>query len=111
MLDDPEVAEHLARQPEPKGAARPSLEQFTPEVAVLHVIADRLGDLQAGQVWAATSGKKTPKVTPLPRPMTGVERARQALARHQADALMDDFKAAQRRWAEARGGGRDAGSG
>lgn len=110
MLDDPEVAEYLAQQPEPKGAARPSLEHFTPELAVLYVIADRLGDLQAGQVWAATEGKKTPKVTPLPRPVTGVERIRREHAKRQAESLIDDFKAAQQRWQQTRGGERGAGS-
>jgi hypothetical protein len=103
MLDDPEVAEELAKQPEPKGPGRPRLSEFDTHTALLTDILDRLGDVFAAVV--ATGGNKPPTIKPAPRPLTGVAKARERrdLERHRD--LVAEVKEAQERYARNHEGG------
>lgn len=96
MLDDPEVADELAKRPEPKGQPRPSLFEFGPEVALLTDIKDRLGEVVAAVMVAGR--QKPPKIPQSPRPTTGVEKARRRIEDRQFDLLTAEFRAAQERW-------------
>jgi len=49
-----------------------SLAEYTPEVAALYSVIDRLGDVCAGLV--GLGGKKPNKVRPVPRPKSAFER-------------------------------------
>lgn len=101
VLDDPEVAAALVAAPAPAGPPpAPSLVEFSTEVALLTVIADRLGDVTAQLV--ASAGHKPPRIPQLPRPVTGVDRARAAMDRMRHESLVDEVKEAQARWAATR---------
>lgn len=97
VLDDPEVAERLAAQPEPKGQPRPSLYEFGPEVALLTDIKDRLGEVIAAVMVAGR--QKPPKIPQSPRPTTGVAKARRRMEDRQFELLTAEFRAAQERFA------------
>ena len=97
MLDDPEVAEALANQPEANGPPQPpGLQEFTPVVAVLADMRDLLQLVHSDLL--ASGGVKPPPFTPAPRPVTGVQRARARVERARHDELVDEVKAAQERW-------------
>lgn len=98
QLNDPDVAEWIAAQPEKPGSGRPALRDFTPEVASLYDVVDRLGEVVAAII--ASAGGKPPAVTPLPRPRTGIEKARARKARERHLSLVEEVKQAQERWAE-----------
>jgi hypothetical protein len=100
MLDDPEVAEELAKQPEAKEPGRPRLSEFDTHTALLTDILDRLGDVFAAVI--VTSGGRQPKVKPAPRPLTGVARFREQAARQKHLALVAEVEAARER--ERKGG-------
>lgn len=102
VLDDPEVAEQLAAQPEPKGQPRPALSEFGPEVALLTDIKDRLAEVIAAVI-STVPGSKPPKIPQSPRPTTGVAKARKRLEDRQFAALEAEFLAAQERWAQNQG--------
>lgn len=100
MLDDPDVAERLATAAESTQPGHPALSEFTPEIALLTVIGDRLGEVISGLV--ALGNNKPPRVAPLPRPVTGVERARARLSEERHRSLVSEVEAAQERWRQAR---------
>lgn len=102
MLNDPEVAAHIAAQPEPTGPGRPDWVDYTPERAALDNILDRLGEVVAA-VYAAQGGKP-PRIPAVPRPMTEVHRVKARLERQHHDDLVAEVKAAQERWAQSREG-------
>lgn len=54
------------------GQARVSLAEFTPEVAALYDVVDRLGDVCSGLV--GLGGKKPRPVRPVPRPKSAFQR-------------------------------------
>ena len=106
MLDDPEVAEVLALQPQADGPPRPpGLQEFTPVVAALTDVRDLLQLVHRDLL--ASGGVKPPPFTPAPRPVTGVQRARARVERARHDELVDEVKAAQERWRAARQNGSD----
>lgn len=106
MLDDPEVAEVLALQPQADGPPRPpGLQEFTPVVAGLTDVRDLLQLVHRDLL--ASGGMKPPPFTPAPRPVTGVQRARARVERARHDELVDEVKAAQERWEAARQNGSD----
>ena len=106
VLDDPEIADELARRPEAKGPGRPRLSEFGSTDALLSDILDRLGDLYALTVQAHDG--KPPRIPPAPRPTTGVERARKRLEDSQFALLEAEFTAAQERWSRNRREASDA---
>lgn len=98
VLDDPEVAERLAVQPEPVGRSRtPALSEFSPVVAALTDALDLLQVIHGDLV--ALGNGKPPQFRPTPRPVTGVQRARARIEERQHLALVDEVREAQRRWA------------
>tara|TARA_R100001244_G_scaffold6385_5_gene7485 strand:+ start:766 stop:1101 length:336 start_codon:yes stop_codon:yes gene_type:complete len=101
-LNDPEVAEAILDTDDGAGPPpRPSLADYTPEVAVMSQAVNRLGEVVAAITWLG--GGKPPRVTPLPTPVTGVEiaRARRDERRHRD--LVDEVAEAQKRWAATKG--------
>lgn len=101
VLDDPEVAEFLARQPETDhGPAAPRLSEYDVERALLTDIYDRLGAVIEAIV--ASNGGKPPRIHPSPRPITGVAKARRRLEMAQYQSLKAEFEEAQIRWAASR---------
>lgn len=101
QLDDPEYAEWLAAQELPPSRG-PRLSEWTPDVARLTDIYDRLGEV-VGAVIAAAGGKP-PKLPPAARPRTELDRleARARRARHVS--LVAEVKAAQERRRRRMGG-------
>lgn len=95
QLDDPSVAEWILQQPE-AGPYRPQVQEFTPEMAALYDIADRLGEVMAAVLVAGD--RKAPKIRPMPRPVTAVERARARKETERHLSLVDEVLEAQKRW-------------
>lgn len=101
MLNDPEIAEEIAAQPEVVGPPpSPAWSSYTPERAALDNMIDRLGDLIVAVI--ATAGGKPPTIPPLVRPVTEVDRARLRREKKAHDDLVAEVKAAQERYARAR---------
>lgn len=97
-LNDPEIAEAILESDGGEGPPpRPSLADYSPEVAVMSQAVNRLGEVVAAITWLG--GGKPPRVTPLPTPLTGVDvaRARREDRRHRE--LVDEVAEAQKRWA------------
>jgi hypothetical protein len=101
-IDDPEVAEAIASQPEPPSTGRPRLplSEYDTHASLLADVLDRLGDVVS--VLMQQNGGKPPKVPPAPRPETGVERARRRLEDKRHADLVAEVKAAQERWERSR---------
>lgn len=76
MANDEQLAEHLARQPEPKqdNQSRRRMSDWSPDVELLTSILNRLGELV--QAVAVLGGAKPRKVPPAPHPVTAMDRAR-----------------------------------
>lgn len=106
LLDDPDYAEWLASQPQAPPSP-PPLSEWTPEVARLADIYDAVRSLEGAVIRA--SGNKAPRYEPMPRPVTGVQEARERVAQRRYEALVGEVKEAQQRWAASRGS--DASSG
>lgn len=94
QLNDPEFAEWLIGQP--SRSRGPRVSEFSPDVARLTDIYDRLGELIAAVV--LTSGGKIQQPQPSPRPRTAVDRLKDEahLARHRS--LVAEVQAAQARF-------------
>lgn len=96
QMDDPELAEFLATQPDgPPGG--PALSEWTPEVAALTAILDRLGEVVSAVIAAA--GGKPGKLKPSPRPRTAIDRGRAAARKARHESLVAEVMAAQERYA------------
>lgn len=84
IADSDEYAQRmLARQEE--SAQRPrTMHGFTPELAALYEIADRVGALYAVTIAVNSKNGKAPDVPPLPRPQTAAQRveSNKTLERH-----------------------------
>lgn len=75
LCDDEEMAEHLARQPEPKDTKpRRRMSEWNATVELLTAVLNRLGELT--QAVAALGGAKPRKVPSAPYPVTAIERIR-----------------------------------
>lgn len=99
QLDDPEYAEWVASLSDgpPRG---PKVSEWTPDVAMLTNIYDRLGELIGAVI--AGAGGKPPQNRPLPRPKTEVDRFKERAARARHQSLVDEVHAAQQRWVASR---------
>jgi hypothetical protein len=92
QLDDPEYAEWAAKQPE-RPPSPPKVSEWTPDVARLTDIYDRLGEVVAAVI--ASTGQKPPRMRPLPRPRTAVDRMRNQAAKSRHEALVAEINAAR----------------
>lgn len=98
QANDPEYAEALvARFPEQANQSRrPRLREWTPEVAVLVDIKDRLGVV--AHVLQRLGGGRPPEPRSSPRPRTAIDVARAEAQMTQHKSLVAEVKAAQQRW-------------
>jgi hypothetical protein len=98
QLGDPEYAAWVAGQPERSGPVPPRLSDWTPDVARLTDIYDRLGELVAAVIAASSKDGKFRPPPPSPRPVTEVDRLKARARRSRHLALVDEVKAAQARY-------------
>lgn len=96
QADDDEFAEHVLSLPMPPDPG-PRVSEYTPEVAALTDIKDRLAELIATVI--ATAGSKPPRIRPSRRPTTAIDRARVRARTAQHDALVAEVAEAQERYA------------
>lgn len=101
QLNDPEYAEWVLAQPE-RPPQPPRLTDWTPEVAALTDLRDRVVEL-IGVTVRAANGKPGP-FRPAPRPVTAIDRARAQARNRRHQDLVAEVKAAQARWEATRGG-------
>lgn len=99
QLDDPEYAAWAATQ-KPAPPTAPRLSEWSPDVARLTDIHDRLSELIAAVI--ASGGGKPPRPAALPRPRTEVDRLRAKARRSRHDSLVAEVQAAQERWRATR---------
>jgi len=78
------------------------LSEYDTHASLLADVIDRLGDVLS--VLMAQGGGKPGQITPAPRPVTGVERARKRMADEKHDALVAEVNAAMQRWDAAHPG-------
>jgi hypothetical protein len=101
QLDDDEWARQVAHLPAASGGS-PPMSTFTPEVELLTYIGESLQAIRGTLV--QLGGGKPGAVTPLPRPSTALDRAREAARMGRLSALVDEVDAAMRRYVETTGG-------
>lgn len=100
-LDDPRVVEAvLSGSDQDRPPPRPALSEFTPELSMMTNMVDRLGELIA--IMVKVNGGKS-NVSPMPRPLTGIDRARLRLEEQQHRDLVAEVVEAQKRWAATKG--------
>ncbi len=114
MVEDEELAEQIADEPDSKTLPTRQMRDWTPVVELLSVIADRIAENT--QVVAATAGAKPHRIEPMPRPGSALERVREHKRRthhrkvvamvlpHRAEALAAEQAAEDARRAQARAG-------
>jgi len=93
MADDDELAESLADYK--PGTSGPRVSEYTPTVARLDIIADRLADLTATTV-KLQGGKATPP-RPARRPETAMARVQRRRSEAKLGSLIAEVQAAQAR--------------
>lgn len=96
MANDDELAESFPD--EPAGDSGPRISEYTPDVARLDVLIDRLGELIGVTIQVA--GGKSPKIRPVKRPETAFSRAAARRRDRRIGSLIDEVLAAQERWSE-----------
>jgi hypothetical protein len=101
QLDDPEVAARLVAQPDGP-PSRPRVSDWSPDVARLTDIFDRLGELLAAVIATASGGKVKPP-PPSPRPSTAVDRLKAQAVKDRHRALVAEVKVAQARYQQRSG--------
>lgn len=87
LLDDPDVAEELAQLPESAGVAELSMAGFDPIRSLLTALLDAINQNTAATIAAA--GSDPPDFPPAPRPITGLEKARNRVRVEARQALAD----------------------
>lgn len=75
------------------------LVEFTREVELLTVVAELLQSLNAN-VRASAGDKSPPRVQPMPRPRTALDRAKERRRMRRFAELEGEVAAAQARWAD-----------
>lgn len=90
--EDDELADMIVDDV-PEASAIPPLEGWGTVASVVAVVADRLSETIA--TIATTSGNKAPKIKPIPRPMTALDRAKRRRSRARMNALVDEVTQAQ----------------
>lgn len=89
MADDDEAAEQVlaANNGELPKPGPPPLTEYTPEVARLDSVLDRLGEVVGAVIGGA--GGKPPRIKPAPRPVTALERVRERVAEAKHNAVVE----------------------
>lgn len=100
VADDDEVAESILAGGErpARGSVPPPLQDVDYHASLLMIIADRLGDV-AATVIASAGGNPGP-VSPLPRPVSALDRVQRRHERAQTESLNAEVYAAMERWTQ-----------
>lgn len=77
----------------PESSSRPPLEGWDTVASMAAVIADRISETISAIV--TTSGNKAPRVKPIPRPETAIDRAKRRKSRKRLYALVEEVTQAQ----------------
>lgn len=93
MANDDELAEMATEQP--RSDFGPRVSEYTPEVARLDMILDRVSELIAVSVQVA--GGKAPRIRPARRPETAYSRAAKRRTDRRMGDLIAEVEAAQQR--------------
>lgn len=93
MADDDELAESLADLK--PSTAGPRISEYTPTVARLDIIADRIAELHA-TTWKLNGGKGAPP-RPARRPETALARVQRRRSEAKLGSLIAEVQAAQAR--------------
>lgn len=109
MAEDEEAAEQLlaangGQMPKP---GPPPLTEYTPEVARLDNVVDRLGEVMGAVIGGA--GGKPPKIKPAPRPVTALSRVRDRIADAHHNAVVELVAERRRIIAERRAANQEGG--
>lgn len=100
MTKDPEYAEWVLSLPESSDVPRnPRLSEWTPEVAALTDIKDRLAELIVTMI-RLTPGARAADPRPSPRPTTAIDKKREEARLQRHLSLVEEVQAAQARWAQ-----------
>lgn len=95
MANDDELAEMLKDQPQGESTG-PRVSEYTPEVARLDQLVDRVSELIALTVQVA--GGKAPRVKPAQRPETAFSRAEKRRTDQRLGSLIAEVEEAQKRF-------------
>jgi hypothetical protein len=93
MANDDEFADRVG--PQAATDTGPRVSEYTPEVARLDVLVDRLSELIAVSIQLA--GGKAPRVRPARRPETAFSRAEKRRTERRIGSLIAEVEAAQQR--------------
>lgn len=93
MANDDELAEMMLDQPQTDTGPRVS--EYTPEVARLDVLLDRISELIS--VTIQSNGGKAPRLRPARRPETAHSRAQKRRTEQKLGSLIAEVEAAQQR--------------
>lgn len=93
MANDDELAEMMLDQPQTDRGPRVS--EYTPEVARLDVLADRISELIG--VTLQVAQQKAPRIRPARRPETALSRAQRRRTEQKLGSLIAEVEAAQQR--------------
>lgn len=96
QANDDEFAERILALRGDDEVTTPPLESFSPEVAAMTNLFDRLGEVAAMLEMLVTQREVRP-VPPSPRPVTAFDRVRQRLAWDSHTDLVDEVEAARQR--------------
>ncbi len=91
LFDDDEMAERIldSGQGEASGDYHPPLSEWTPELAALTEISDKLSAIQQTQIGVAGGKAKSPK--PSPRPETALDRAKERRVHEAQQRILSIF--------------------
>jgi hypothetical protein len=96
MANDDDLADMMPDEKHTSSAPRVS--EYTPEVARLDMLVDRVSELIAVSIQVA--GGKKPRLKPARRPETAITRAQRRRANQRMGSLIAEVEAAQQRWSE-----------
>ncbi|AZS11713.1 tail assembly chaperone [Arthrobacter phage Maja] len=94
MADDDEMADMMMDAPKAADTG-PRLSEYTPEVARLDVLVDRLSELISATI--QVHGGKAPRIRPAKRPETAFSRAEKRRTEQRISSLIAEVEAAQER--------------
>jgi hypothetical protein len=87
LANDEDLAAQYGDEVEDGEPAAPSFAEWTPQVALLSDIADLLALIRT-EVWQLAGQKSAPKFTPMPRPISAVERTEAMRRQHAREDML-----------------------